>query len=379
MKVIIKQVRIDSEKIIRAMKFNVIAENHQESAIDILQELLSLLEQNALNSYSITFMVNNYEHLDIQINCFFSQIWSLSIDGNQTNVLLVDFDQKIDRLFHYFYDKSNLIGLLLDYNRFKNFLTRYHYPYSPWSNEQLFSMPQFWNGLSKVYEIETFKHNIEKDKYYKILKHQENSNHYLKTFPSTCPFDSAKSLEQVIYHNEFFRVSVNHMPIGNTRLHFMVIPNQHTADLTVATKRQLFELELMLKTMIDLISCNVGSPRQAVKVLLQKHAAGMTVNHSHIHVLFPPSKGLFRADIIQQMRFIACQLSKLPKIKKYTKEPISQERVSEIKATFLPGISALIAKNWTTLLQSKIVFPCYPIANKDQEVDSESKITIIPS
>lgn len=324
-------------KAIQRLKFKVIASNSEESPLHCLPELVQLLAEKHLTAYIVRFLLNPHGHFDLDIEAEYPQVNTLNesctlldCDGKKITahkVVLMDNAKKIRRLCELFYPKfknSSLLMTEMDYSRFIDDLANCHPVVHGWNDKQLYALPALFTNLQEAYEfIEVNETKLAHDGYYQALK-ESHVEFVIPEMDKYCPFDDEKLIqEQLVLQMNSFRLSFNYLPLAGTPFHLMVIPNSHSSDFSTATPQYLFELEAILKALMNF-------DRRMV-LYMKKHAcAGMSIGHMHVHTLLPPSFKAFRSHVYNQLRYFASIiLHKKTDIKKFTKRPLSPKQMKD--------------------------------------------------
>jgi len=323
------------EGFIQALHFRVLAERAYESPLHQLPRLLTQLEARGLKSYAIHFIPNHYGRFDIEINSQYPVVQNTRAASRA----YLNMKEKIKRLHRLFYKKPKKAYAILDYDDFAQELSHYQARYIALDDHVLFSHAIEWRGLHEAYQLVEAGEapSLEFDTHYHRLKHHENTWVAPALGSKPCPFDQAVFLKkQVVFSFQYFFVALNYRPVGDAPFHLMIIPHNHHADLSMATPDHLFELEALLRATSSLWREN--SPN--IAFYMQKHAqSGMTVPHIHIHVICPPEQKAFRADILQQLRYLSSVMAGCAQEVRFLQKPsLSIQEMQRLIRRFSPPL-----------------------------------------
>jgi len=320
---------------VRKLHFRVVSERAYESPLHQLPRLLRQLEAKNLKSYAIHFISNQYGRFDIEINSQYPQMQTTFLASRA----YLNMKEKIKRLHRLFYKKPLKAYAVVDYDDFVHELSQDQSSYITLDDHVLFSHAVEWGGLSEAYQLVEASGDaaLAFDTHYHRLKHHDNTWVSPALGSKPCPFDQPIFLKkQVVFSFQHFFVALNFRPIGDAPFHLMIIPHHHQADLKRATPEHLFEMEALLRATSSI--WRKKSPN--IAIYMQKHAqSGMTVPHIHIHVICPPEKKAFRADILQQLRFLSSVMAGCSQEVRFLHKPeLSMQEMQQRIQRFAPPL-----------------------------------------
>lgn len=305
--------------VINMMRFRVVGESTVDSPLHALPLLLNRLERKGLQSYAIHWLSNVFGRFDFEIQCEFPEI--------EDNLIMLNFQKKVERLFHFFYETPVKTSEFMAYADFIQSLAEDDGASVRHTDDALFGYSVKWQGLAETYRFAHDKRVISKDDEYHRILHQTDKHWIAPALNhKVCPFDSDLfSKNQVVAGFDYFQLALNYRPLGDTVFHMMIIPYEHTYDLRKATPEELFELEALMRATLALWH---KAPHE-MAIYMQKHAqSGMTVPHLHIHVVSPSSMQAFQEDIIRQLRFFAAFLDgREEEVKSFSRQPLTADEM----------------------------------------------------
>ena len=318
----------ENKQFLQSITFRLTAENILESPLHQLPTLLTLLNAKSLNTQAIRFERNKWGRFDLEIQSEYPPIR----ESKSQNIILVDINKKINRLLTYFYKQAWTGKPQLSYEQFVSFLTRYKPTYSSWDDSELYQMPVEWEQLARAY----VNLSQTKDSFYREIKRNSLAYQRPPMGDKYCRFDEETfKQDQMILSYGVFSIVFNFRPQGDSSFHLMINALPHCADLSTATSKELFELEIMLRTVHEVAArCDGGAK---IVSYSQKHASmGMTIPHLHIHVLVIPDEQKFKEDLLQEFRFLATAILHPTQENPYIKLPLDRFMMQFRKSSLGP-------------------------------------------
>ena len=352
----IKEIKPTSEIFLSQLQIKVHGENIFESPLHKLPELLRLLTSKGLNSYTLNFFLNDHGRFDVEINAKYPPILLKKINASEEmgKYAIMSIYEKMHRLVILFQGHKDLPPKnMVDYSEFMSNLASLPQKYSSWSDQDLYAFPGIITDSEKLYRYLTpasQQHALENDQDFRGVQAQNEflASPIADSAQKPCPFDRQHLVKQQLIHKQaYFLVSFNYTPYGNSAYHLMIIANSHTADLTTATGTHLFELEALLYATLKI------SPVHAKQMVItmNKHISSfMTVPHVHIHALVKPKLSEFKADILNQIRYLVRSHVKDISAQQVAKVPLTpscmRDRAIILQAALRPILAETFRANY---------------------------------
>lgn len=381
MKIQIVQTR-QSPDFMHQLHIKVMAEHVDESPLHQLPQLIDLFSICGLNAYNIHFLKNKEGRFDIEMIGQYPRICRSRENTSKQNhspqysdKIEMSVLQKFLRLQRLYYPKSDSnhqSSIIFDYFDFIKRLQSISPRYSTWSDQQLFSFPRIFDQLDKAYAQLMANNAQQNDPDYSTLSNEPTFQ--LPALNSkSCAFDRPELVEQqCILRSHYFRIAFNYQPLPGTPFHLMIISNSHEANLRTATPEHLFELEAMLRTLMQ-----IGSQFSSnIKLFMQNHAtAGMTVPHMHIQAVIPPAEKHFNEMMIQQLRYFSRLISHAS-TKGLDDPPLSAAEMASKARTLRPQVEKSLSEQFYRQYQRFTVFkPTRPLPLiQEQKAQSHSEV-----